>query len=136
MKSSGELKISWRTTCADVSVLWFKTDKYEKEEIVIEDWFSLQNRVSTFEDTSAFESDETLTLSRNDVIGELLPEWQCYNPKKNDGRFVKETTMSIVPLDAWVVTMVRYLEQKQNRTKQIQKKYAEMYGRMVEAGTR
>lgn len=69
---SEEREMTCSTTCADVSVLLFKEEKREKDEIVIEEWFALQGCVPAVHDYSAGERIEMLTLLRNEGWQQVL----------------------------------------------------------------
>lgn len=62
--------------------------------------------------SSAEESDETLTIFRNDVARQVLRQFMGYQ-RKNQGRsYVNGRIMSIASLAAWVETVERCLVER------------------------
>lgn len=64
---SEELEILCWITCVDLSTFQFEKGKREKEEMVVEERFSLQSRVPAVQGYCAGESTDTLTWFRNEV---------------------------------------------------------------------
>lgn len=72
LEGSAKLNIQWGRTGVDVSFLRFQKCRCEESQIVVQERFSLQSEVPTVQCSSAGESEETLTLFRNEVPEHIL----------------------------------------------------------------
>lgn len=71
-EGSEGLKISWRMTCADISLLRFKKSECEKDKTVVEDHPLSRSRMPAVENISARENTKTRTLFQHDAARPVL----------------------------------------------------------------
>lgn len=121
--------------CSGVSQLRCKNDYRGKYEIGVEKCSLLQARTSSVQHISERYSAETLTLLQNDVVGEELRVFFGDNPKRVEGNYMDQTIMSIARFDVFLATLISSLVREEKRGGQLQKKYADMYQKMVKAAT-
>lgn len=58
-----------------------------------------------------------------------------YNPNWAYGSYVERMNMSTDRFDTWVATVIGCLIEKEKSRYYVQKKYADVYGKMVETAT-
>lgn len=110
----------------------FKEGEPVKGELVIDGLFSKQSGVPAVQDYSLGESAGTLAPFRNDVEGRTLRDFLVYGSRQKDGNYVDGPTISIASVDAWVVTMVLCLLERERHAEDRQKEYVDKYGSTVE----
>lgn len=136
MESSEELQISRWMTSADISLLQVRKCELEEDKIVAEKWFSLLKGLPALQVYFEGESVHTLTLSRKEFGNRVLRDFLGVDPERKIGSYMEEMFLSISMVDAFAVTVVRYLAEMEMRGEYHQKEYAAPYGQMVHTATK
>lgn len=96
----------------------FKEGEPEEDEIVVEEWSSLQSEMPTGQGYSDGESVEILKMSPNEAGGQVLHYFLDYDPKIEDESYAERANMSIARLAAWIAIVIRRSVEKEKRKEQ------------------
>lgn len=99
----------------DLSFLCIWPSQDVQDGIVEQKGSSAGSKEHNVEKISAGGGSETLTCLWNDVAGQMLQILLGYDPKRNDGSYMKGTILSSATLDIWVATTVQCLANKKKR---------------------